>query len=44
MSRSNETRYIKWLETCRCRCRLDTSVCNNKQVGMMINVDANVKN
>ena len=30
MSRTNETRYIKWHETCKCKCRLDTSVCNNK--------------
>ena len=30
-SRTNETRYIKWQETCKCKCRLDTSVCNNKQ-------------
>ena len=22
---------IKWHETCECKCRLDTSVCNNKQ-------------
>ena len=31
MSRTNETRYIKWHETCKCKCRLDASVCNNKQ-------------
>ena len=31
MSRTNETRHIKWYETCRCICRLDTIVCNNKQ-------------
>ena len=31
MSRSNETRHIKWHETCKCECRLDVSVCNNKQ-------------
>ena len=30
MSRTNETRYIKWHETCKCKCRLDVSVCNNK--------------
>ena len=29
MSRTNETRH--WHETCKCKCRLDTSVCNNKQ-------------
>ena len=31
MSRANETRHIKWLETCKCKRRLDTSACNNKQ-------------
>ena len=32
MSRTNETRHIKWHETCKCKCRLDASVCNNKQL------------
>ena len=31
MSRTNETRHIKWHKTCKCKCRLDVSVCNNKQ-------------
>ena len=31
MSKTNETRHIKWHKTCKCRCRLDASVCNNKQ-------------
>ena len=31
MSRTNETRHIEWHETCKCKCRLDASVCNNKQ-------------
>ena len=31
ISRTNEARYIKWHETCKCKCRLDASVCNNKQ-------------
>ena len=31
MSRTNETRHIKWHETCKCKCRLGASVCNNKQ-------------
>ena len=31
MSRTNETRHVKWHETCKCKCRLDASVCNNKQ-------------
>ena len=31
MSRTNKTRHTKWQETCKCQCRLDASVCNNKQ-------------
>ena len=31
MSRTNETRHIKWHETCKCKCRLDGSLCNNKR-------------
>ena len=31
MSRTNEIRHIKWHEACNCKCRLDASVCNNKQ-------------
>ena len=31
MSRNNETRYMKWHETCKCECRLEAIVCNNKQ-------------
>ena len=31
MSITNETRHIKWHETCKGNCRLDSSVCNNKQ-------------
>ena len=30
MSRTNETRHIKWHKTCKCRCRLDASICINK--------------
>ena len=30
-SRTNKTRHKKWHETCKCKCRLDPSVCNNKQ-------------
>ena len=28
---TNETRHIKWHETCKCICRLDGIVCNSKQ-------------
>ena len=31
MSKTNETRPIERHETCKCKCRLDASVCNNKQ-------------
>ena len=31
ISRTNETRHIEWHEACKCKCRLDASVCNNKQ-------------
>ena len=31
MLRTNETRHIKQHETCKCKCRLDASVCDNKQ-------------
>ena len=31
MSRTNETRHIKWHGKCKCKCRLDAIVCNNKQ-------------
>ena len=45
MSRTNETRHMKWHETCRWKCRLDTSVFNNKQRWIiMINADVNAKN
>ena len=33
MPRTKETRRIKWHETCKCKCRLDASVINNKQHG-----------
>ena len=28
---SNQARHIEWHETYKCKCRLDSSVCNNKQ-------------
>ena len=31
MSRTNETRFIKWHETCKCICRLDGIICISKQ-------------
>ena len=44
MLRTNETRHIEWHETCKCKCRLDASVCNNKQRWSDVNVNVNVKN
>ena len=41
MSGTNETSHIKWHETCKYKCILDVIISN---VGMMINLDANVKN
>ena len=31
MSKTNETRHIKWQEKCKGKSKLDLSVCNNKQ-------------
>ena len=31
MSRTNETIHIKWHKACKCICRLNAIVCNNKQ-------------
>ena len=31
MSRANETRHIERHETYKCKCRLDATVCNNRQ-------------
>ena len=30
MSITNKTRHIEWHEMCKCTCRLDVSICNNK--------------
>ena len=31
MSWSNQIKQIKWHESCKCECRLNSIVCNNKQ-------------
>ena len=31
ISRMNKTRHIAWHETCKCTCRLDANVCDDKQ-------------
>ena len=30
MARTNEARHIKWHKACKCKCRLDASICSNK--------------
>ena len=42
MSRTNETRQIKWHEMCKCKCRLDESICNKQRWNDDVSV--NVKN
>ena len=44
MSRTNGTRFIEWHETCKCECKFGGNTCNNKQVGIEINVAVNAKN
>ena len=31
ISRTNETKFIEWYKECKCICRLDGIICNNKQ-------------
>ena len=31
MSRTNETTFIEWHETCKCECKFGENVCNNKK-------------
>ena len=31
MSRTNETRFIEWHETCKCECKFWANACKNKQ-------------
>ena len=31
MSWSNQTKHTEWHKTCKCKCRSNSSVCNNKQ-------------
>ena len=40
--RTKETRHTEWHETCKCKCRLEASVCNISKGGIMINADVNV--
>ena len=36
----NETRNVLWHESCKCVCKLNSSVCNTNNFGMVILVDA----
>ena len=40
LMRLNETRNVLWHESCKCVCRLNSSVCNNKQVWNSVDVIA----
>ena len=31
LSGTNQTRHIEWHKTCKCKCRFNSSACNNKQ-------------
>ena len=31
ISFNNQAKHIEWHKTCKCKCRLDASVCNDKQ-------------
>ena len=31
ISHSHQTKHIEWHKTCKCKCRLDSSVCKNKK-------------
>ena len=31
MSWSNQTKHTEWNKTCKCKCRSNSSVCNNKR-------------
>ena len=42
MSRTNETRHIKWYESCKCICRLMELFVTINKDGIRVNVDANV--
>ena len=44
MPRINETIHIEWHEICKCKCRLDANVCNNKKRWNEDNANVNVKN
>ena len=47
MSRTKETKQIEWYENCKCKCKLDVSVCNDDaadDAGVKINAAVNARN
>ena len=44
MSRTNETRYIEWHGTCRCKCRLNASFVIKSKDVIKINAGVNARN
>ena len=44
MSRTNDTRFLKWREKCNGKCKLDAIVLIINNVGIKINLDVNEKN
>ena len=32
MSRTNETRFMQWHNTCKCKCKFGANLCKNKQL------------
>ena len=41
--RLNETKRIVWHQTCKCVCRLTSSICNSRQIMTETNADASVQ-
>ena len=44
MLRTNEKWHMEWHKTRKCKCKLDSIVCNIKKDGIKTNADVNVKN
>ena len=44
ISRTNETRYIEWHETCKCECKFWANFVIINKVGIKVNADVNAKN
>ena len=42
MSWSNQRKQIKWDKNCKCKCRLNSIICNNNQKGNKVNADVSI--